>query len=72
MLLKKFIFIVFLVFSLTFTLVLGCENEEPAERAGEAVEDTGEAAEEGLEDTGEAVEEGGEEVEEGAREAQQD
>jgi hypothetical protein len=69
MLLKKLIFIVFLAFSLTFTIVLGCANEEPAERAGEQVE-------EGVEESGEAVEEGleegGEAVEDGAREAQQE
>jgi hypothetical protein len=51
----------------------GCQEEGPAERAGEAVdealEDAGEATDEALEDAGEAIEETYEKAKEGTQEA---
>ncbi len=46
----------------------GCEQEGPAERAGE---EAAEAVDEAAEETGEAAEEAGEELEEGAEETRE-
>ena len=42
--------------SLVFPALTGCEQEGPAERAGEAIDDATESAGEAIEDAGESME----------------
>lgn len=46
----------------------GCEREEPAERAGKAIDEAVEDAGEALEDAGEAIEDKQEEIEDAVEE----
>jgi len=55
--LKIFILSIFLAFTL---VVAGCNNEGPAEKAGEKIDET-------VEDVGDAVEDAGDEIEDAAQ-----
>jgi hypothetical protein len=62
--LKKCFYLSMFALALLLGGFVGCAEDDTAEQAGEAVEETIEETEEAAEEAGEAVEETGEEIEE--------